>query len=473
MKRKLTAMALAAALCLSPALAAEEAGLFPNVKTYPGFSDVAAGSYYAQSVQLCYETGLMKGVGGGTFQPKGTVSVAQAATIAARIREKVTGEAIPTLSPADNYPWYQGAVDYLERAGVPVPSPAKEATRQEFFRLLSAVVPEGNLEAINSIQTLPDTADAGVLRFYNAGILTGVDKYGTFNPNATLTRADCATMLARVIQPDLRRRFTPAVQAPLTYTEELAQTMALQVNGKTITVSEYMSYLNRTLDNLAYSLQIQGRTLDWSLYGSETLVEQYKSAAMDSAVAYCLAQSKASALGCTVAQLPEKLTPDPGREVLQSYAQSTDKLAAKHILVTDEALANSIVESLNAKPTQEQFDNLLALYGTDPGMKQSPQGYLFTAGDMVSEFEAGTRALAVGSYSKTPVKSQFGYHIIWRLDPVSLPDLLEEYRQRVFSQQLQSWVLGASVTVNEKTLELLDSDTIWASYLAYRETLSK
>lgn len=468
MKTKLTAFLLAFALCLSPALAAGT-GLFPAINTYSGFSDVPAGKYYSEPVRICYETGLMTGMTDTAFSPYGTMPVSQAATIAARIREIVTDEPIPTKTPADNYPWYQRYVDYLELAGVSVPSPTKAVTRQEFFQLLSAVVPEGDLEPINSIQTLPDTADVGVLRFYNAGILTGMDDYGTFSPNLTMTRADCATMLARIIQPDLRERFTPAEKP--SYTEELSQTMAFQVNGKTITVSEYMSYLNRTLDNLAYNLLLQGASLDWGIYGTPTLVEQYKSAAMDSAVAYCLAESKASALGCTVAQLPEKLTPNPSRDVLVSYATATDKLAAKHILVTDENLANSIIESLNNIPTMTQFDNLLSLYGTDPGMTQSPQGYLFTAGDMVSEFEAGTRALAVGSYSKTPVKSQFGYHIIWRLDPVELSELTEQYRQRVFDQQLQSWMNSAAVTTNYKTLELLDSDTIWASYLAYRASL--
>ena len=469
MKRKLTALLLALALCAGSALAAE-GGLFPAVNRYPGFTDVAAGTYYAEPVRICYETGLMTGMTDTTFAPRGTVSVAQAATIAARIRETITGEAIPTTPPADNYPWYQSYVDYLELAGVAVPSPTKNATRQEFFRLLSAVVPEWSLEPINSIQSLPDTADTGVLRFYNAGILTGMDDYGTFSPDSTLTRADCATMLARIVQPDLRERFTPA-QKP-SYSEELAQTMAVQVNGKTITVSEYMSYLNKVLDNLAYNLQRQGvATLDWNVFGTSELVEQYKAAALDSAVSYCLAESKAAALGCTVAQLPQQLTPNPSQEVLASYAAATDKLAAKHILVEDEALAQSIIDSLKKTPTLAQFNSLLSLYGTDPGMTQSPDGYLFTAGDMVSEFEAGTRALAIGSFSQAPVKSQFGYHIIWRLDPVALPELTEQYRQRVFDQQLQSWVNSATVTVNYKTLELLDSATIWASYRAYRDSL--
>ena len=79
-------------------------------------------------------------------------------------------------------PWYASYVDYLEKLGVEVPDPVKQATRQEFIAMLAAVVPEDMLTPINQITALPDTADAAVLSFYNAGILTGVDDWGTFAP---------------------------------------------------------------------------------------------------------------------------------------------------------------------------------------------------------------------------------------------------------------------------------------------------
>ncbi|MCL2387655.1 MAG: peptidylprolyl isomerase [Defluviitaleaceae bacterium] len=64
----------------------------------------------------------------------------------------------------------------------------------------------------------------------------------------------------------------------------------------------------------------------------------------------------------------------------------------------------------------EDFDMLIATYGEDPGMEFNPDGYTFTAGDMVPEFEQGTRDLEIGEISP-PVRSQFGYHIIKRVEP--------------------------------------------------------
>ena len=64
----------------------------------------------------------------------------------------------------------------------------------------------------------------------------------------------------------------------------------------------------------------------------------------------------------------------------------------------------------------EDFDVLIATYGEDPGMQGNPDGYTFTAGVMVPEFEQATRELAIGEISDL-VRSQFGFHIIKRVEP--------------------------------------------------------
>ena len=66
------------------------------------------------------------------------------------------------------------------------------------------------LAPINTITALPDSTDPDVLRFYNAGILTGVDSWGTFAADKSLTRMETAAMVARVARPELRQTFTPA-----------------------------------------------------------------------------------------------------------------------------------------------------------------------------------------------------------------------------------------------------------------------
>lgn len=84
MKKRLRSAALALALCLAlPSLA------FGAERTT--FVDVVPGDWFAPYVDVCVEAGLMKGVGGGRFDPQGTVTLAQAATLAARIHHIKNG----------------------------------------------------------------------------------------------------------------------------------------------------------------------------------------------------------------------------------------------------------------------------------------------------------------------------------------------------------------------------------------------
>ncbi|MCL2199575.1 MAG: peptidylprolyl isomerase [Defluviitaleaceae bacterium] len=114
-------------------------------------------------------------------------------------------------------------------------------------------------------------------------------------------------------------------------------------------------------------------------------------------------------------------------------------LAAKHILIMGdyenaEALATELAERAKAG---EDFAALVAEYGQDPGMQQSPEGYTFTRGMMVSEFETATAALEIGGISGV-VASQFGYHIILRVEP-NMDDVLRPWG---YDNQLQSAVIS-------------------------------
>ncbi|MEG1758742.1 MAG: S-layer homology domain-containing protein, partial [Oscillospiraceae bacterium] len=82
------ALCLAMALSFSPAMAAEPsavAELFPTVRTYKGFSDVAETAWYAPYVKLCYEAGLLNGSGNGMFNPTTEMTAGEAEALAARL----------------------------------------------------------------------------------------------------------------------------------------------------------------------------------------------------------------------------------------------------------------------------------------------------------------------------------------------------------------------------------------------------
>lgn len=82
---------------------------------------------------------------------------------------------------------------------------------------------------------------------------------------------------------------------------------------------------------------------------------------------------------------------------------------AAHILVEDEALAKDIIRQLDGGA---DFDALSKEHNTDSG--QPSGGYVFTHGEMVRPFEEAAFAMADNTYSKEPVASTYGYHILYK-----------------------------------------------------------
>ena len=71
----------------------------------------------------------------------------------------------------------------------------------------------------------------------------------------------------------------------------------------------------------------------------------------------------------------------------------------------------------------KRFAELKAQYCEDTGKTLHPDGYLFPSGQMVTEFEEGTKALGEYEVSE-PILSPYGYHIIMRL-PLSAEMTIE------------------------------------------------
>ncbi|MCL1884186.1 MAG: peptidylprolyl isomerase [Defluviitaleaceae bacterium] len=104
--------------------------------------------------------------------------------------------------------------------------------------------------------------------------------------------------------------------------------------------------------------------------------------------------------------------------------------AAKHILVMNdnfsglergddevERIANEIWERIQ---DGEDFDYLMFEYSEDTGLFMHPEGYTFTSGAMVTEFEEATRELQIGEISE-PIVAFHGIHIIKRIEPSDNP----------------------------------------------------
>lgn len=128
-----------------------------------------------------------------------------------------------------------------------------------------------------------------------------------------------------------------------------------------------------------------------------------------------------------------------------------ENLEASHILVKTEEEAKEIIKQLDkATKKEDKFKELAKTKSQDPAGKNG--GYLgkFSADQMVPEFANAAKSLTIGSYSKIPVKTQFGYHVIYLKDKIAGKSLTFAEVESNISQIL----LGNSY--NKKVKEVTD-----------------
>ena len=205
----------AALLCavLSVSAAASSAlGTFTDARQYQAgqFSDVAGGAWYESSVKTVYQKGIMEGAS-GRFLPDKPITWAEAAAITARLHAAYQGKEIPETDGV----WYRRYIEY-DRANALLPASCPDESsvgtaqiaREDLCLLMRSVLSEEDLPVINDLpvpdlKTASADAQSAVRDMYAAGVFTGKTG-GMFQPKAFATRAEIATVVARLLCPAQR-----------------------------------------------------------------------------------------------------------------------------------------------------------------------------------------------------------------------------------------------------------------------------
>jgi peptidyl-prolyl cis-trans isomerase C len=141
----------------------------------------------------------------------------------------------------------------------------------------------------------------------------------------------------------------------------------------------------------------------------------------------------------------QKNNPVTDEEIKAEYdkfvaANSGKEYKASHILIEKEADAKAAIAAINKGA---KFEEIAKKQSKDPGSGANGGAMDWaTPSSYVSEFTEAMIKLEKGKMTQTPVKSQFGYHII-RLDDVRQAELpkLEDVKPQV-AQQLQQQKLA-------------------------------
>jgi hypothetical protein len=186
---------------------------FSKVQTYSEGTFIDISGWYVDFVKEAYEYGIVSGVGNNRFAPQNNLTTQEAITIGARIHAiyKYGYDAVD--SKIDDYSlpddqWYSKFVAYAKAEGIIGVEfdylIGQNITRAQMVHCWSRILLPADMPKVNTVNSLPDVNDSteykdSIFMMYEAGILSGTDSIGTFNPDRAITRAECSTIFMKLI----------------------------------------------------------------------------------------------------------------------------------------------------------------------------------------------------------------------------------------------------------------------------------
>ncbi len=177
------------------------------------FVDVSASDWFYADVAKSYNLGLMNGKSETEFVPEGTVTLAEAITVAARMNAIYNGKTIPAAAAGEM--WYTPYVTYATSNNVVTAGQYADynalATRTDVANMFVRALPATWYEAINMFVSIPDVPNTdasynSIVKLYNAGIITGIDEAYNFAPAANIKRSEMSAIINRVAIKESRQR---------------------------------------------------------------------------------------------------------------------------------------------------------------------------------------------------------------------------------------------------------------------------
>ncbi len=137
-------------------------------------------------------------------------------------------------------------------------------------------------------------------------------------------------------------------------------------------------------------------------------------------------------------------------EFVKSY-KGDEEIRARHVLVKDKKEAMAVIEALEKG---EKFEELAKSKSIGPSKAKGGDLGWFSRKQMVKPFADAAYALKKGEHSKTPVKTQFGWHVIQVTDRRTKPAPTFEATKEKLRQQLGRKVAVAELARLQKDAKI-------------------
>lgn len=151
------------------------------------------------------------------------------------------------------------------------------------------------------------------------------------------------------------------------------------------------------------------------------------------------------------------------KHILISPSVVTDSTEAEKKVAEEEAIkiANEVISKLK---NGEDWDTLAKEYSNAESIIS--EELEFNYGDLVEEFEEATKKLKDGEYTTSPVKTDYGYHVIYKVSGQNKPSL-EEAREDIIKNLISEKMssddelkLTAVENIRKETYDYLEDNKI-------------
>ena len=230
---------------------------------------------------------------------------------------------------------------------------------------------------------------------------------------------------------------TPKASAPADTSPPVAT-----VNGQPITRDLYEFYVKNVTGKASAELtpDIRGKLLDNMVHG-EVIAQEAVKQGLDKNgdTAYILELSRLNVLGQAAGDhyLKDKKPTDAElRAEYDAYVAAAPKAEyhARHILVATEPFADKIVQRLGRG---EKFEDLAKVESMDPSKSNGGDLSWIRPESVPPEFMKALETLKPGEYTKTPVQTSFGWHIIQLVETRPLAPQSYEQRKPRIEQEVE------------------------------------
>jgi peptidyl-prolyl cis-trans isomerase C len=269
---------------------------------------------------------------------------------------------------------------------------------------------------------------------------------------------------------------TPTVPSPNTESQsaaadeqpEMDENTLLTVNGKPVSKAMYALYFQdrmRNVPDAKNSPEMQMNVLN-ELANVIIAAQDAEKKNIDQRpeVAATLALLRAKLLTQTVIQ-EYAANHKPTEEEIKTYYeaeyanQSGQEYKASHILVKEEAEAKALIKELDGGA---DFAELAKAKSTGPTGKNGGDLGWFDSNQMVKPFADAVAALEKGAYSKEPVQTQFGWHVILLEDTREMEapsldavrgEIITKLQQKALAGYMEGLRTDSSIVFNQKLAE--------------------